>query len=208
MQALVRILLPLVFVAGCVAPRPGQFVQNPVQLPGRDRDFTWDQIVDVVDDYFEIEREDRVRLEGDVLTVGRIDTLPIAGATFFDPMRGDSANTYERLESTLQSIRRRALIQVVPNENGYLVDVAVYKELEDVPRPEFATAGAATLRHDSSRDRYTRPVGGQPTTLGWIPLGRDPALEQRILAKIQVRLGAAPAFQAPIFFGQKAPLRK
>jgi hypothetical protein len=40
-----------------------------------------DPAVDAVDDYFRIEREERVRLIGGVLTEGRIDTFPITGST-------------------------------------------------------------------------------------------------------------------------------
>ncbi len=179
--------------------------QNNVVVPAVNRDFAWDQIVDVVDDYFEVEREDRVKLVGDVLTEGSIDTFPLTGATLFEPWRRDSVGYYERLESTLQSIRRRAFVRVVPDQHGYLVDVTVIKELEDVPQPEKASAGAATFRYDTSLQRDTefatdpyripgdpaRPNGPRTPTVGWIPLGRDPALEQVMLAKIQTRLGGA-----------------
>lgn len=174
--------------SGCASPLP--IGPNPVLVPGADRDYVWDQVVAVVDDYFQIEREDRVRLVGDVLTVGRIDTFPEVGSTLLEPWRGDSVGPYERLESTLQSIRRRAVVQVIPSQEGYLVDVAVFKELEDAPRPDNATTGGATLRYDDSLTRFTEPsVGEQAIPLGWIPLGRDPALEQEIIGKVQQRLG-------------------
>ena len=66
------------------------------------------QAVDAVDDYFRIEREERVRLIGGVLTEGRIDTFPIIGSTIFEPWRKDSTPGYEKVHATLQSIRRRA----------------------------------------------------------------------------------------------------
>jgi hypothetical protein len=179
--------------------------QNNVVIPAVNRDFAWDQIVDVVDDDFEIEREERVKEVGGILTEGSIDTFPVTGATLLEPWRRDSVGYYERLESTLQSIRRRAFVRVVPDQHGYLVDVTVIKELEDVPRPERATAGAATFRYDTSLQRDTefatdpyripgdpaRPNGPRTPTVGWIPLGRDPKLEQVMLAKIQSRLGGS-----------------
>jgi hypothetical protein len=181
--------------------------QNNVVVPAVNRDFAWDQVVDVVDDYFEIEREERVKQVGDTLTEGSIDTFPLTGATLLEPWRRDSVGYYERLESTLQSIRRRAFVRVVPDQHGYLVDVTVIKELEDVPQPEKASAGAATFRYDTSLQRDTefatdpfripgdpaRPNGPRTPTVGWIPLGRDPKLEQEMLAKIQTRLGGAMA---------------
>jgi hypothetical protein len=189
---------------------------NTVLVPAVNRDFMWDQIVDVVDDYFQIDQEDRVKLVGDVQTEGRIDTFPVSGATLLEPWRRDSVNYHERLESTLQSIRRRGFVRVIPDPhgNGYLVDVTVTKELEDVPHPISGSAGASTFRYDTSLPRDTefdpdphripgdpaRPNGPRAATGGWIPIkpdGRDHALEQEMLAKIQARLGGIPSVAGP-----------
>src|SRR5262245_5310738 len=62
------------FHRGGSAAGPGA-IQNPLFIPPVDREFLWNQTVDAVDDYFRIEREDRVRLIGGVLTEGRIDTF-------------------------------------------------------------------------------------------------------------------------------------
>ena len=126
-----------------------------------------------VDDYFRIEREERIRLIGGVLTEGRIDTFPLTGSTIFEPWRRDSTRGYEKLHATLQSIRRRATVRVIPTEGGYLLDVAVQKELEDLDKPENATAGGATLRHDGTLVRQQGAPGRFSVTLGWIPIGRD-----------------------------------
>ena len=56
-------------------------MENPLFVPPLDRELLWNQTVDAVDDYFRIEREDRVRLIGGVLTEGRIDTFPMIGST-------------------------------------------------------------------------------------------------------------------------------
>ncbi len=164
---------------------------NPAYVGVMDRDFVWEQVVDVVDDYFSIKEEERVRLVGDQLTEGRLNTFPRGGSTLLEPWNGDSATPYERLESTLQSIRRDAIVRVLPAEGGFTVDVQVYKYLEDLPRPEtgaISMANAGTLRNDNSLHRVVNPVGGQQETLGWIPMGRDPALEQVMICKIQARL--------------------
>jgi hypothetical protein len=198
-------LFTLVFsalVLGCAVDRPltdpgwqtrNVFHDNPVFLPVTDHEFVWETMVDVVDDYFQIKHEEPVRLVGDVPTEGRLDTFPAVGSTIFEPWRRDSASRYEKLESTLQSIRRHAVVRVwVPPQGGHLVDVAVYKELEDVVEPENASAGAATFRYDSSFTRVVSPVGSQEINDGWIPKGRDTALEQRILGQLIDRVGEAP----------------
>ncbi len=164
---------------------------NPAVIPHGDPQVVWEQVVDVVEDYFPIEREEPVRLYGNTLTEGRIDSYPTVSRTIFEPWRRDVVGGTAAMESTLQSMRRRAVVRVVPGEPGYFVEVAVYKELEDVTRPEHATSGAATFRYDSSLTRVVNPIGEQAATEGWIPQGRDHDLEQRILGQIQQRWSAA-----------------
>lgn len=165
-----------------------QTIENPLFVPAMDREYLWNQTVDAVDDYFRIEREERVRLIAGVLTEGRIDTFPLSGSTILEPWRRDSTRGYEKWLATLQSIRRRATVRVIPTEGGYLLDVAVQKELEDLDKPENATAGGATLRYDGTLVRQQGAPGRFSVTLGWIPIGRDCSLEQRILADISERL--------------------
>jgi hypothetical protein len=172
--------------AGFPAP-----LENPLQIPPLDRELLWNQLVDAVDDYFRIEREDRMRVVGGVLMEGRIETFPTIGSTLLEPWRTDSTPGYEKWHATLQSIRRRATIRVIPVAAGYLVDVAVHKELEDLDKPEHATAGGATLRHDGTIVRQEGAPGRYSVTLGWIPIGRDATLEQRILADLVARLDLA-----------------
>src|SRR5262245_49993223 len=78
---------------------------SAVLVPALNRDLVWDQVVDIVDDYFKIEHEERVKLVGCTMIEGHIDTFPLTGATLFEPWRRDSVGCYNRLESTLQSIR-------------------------------------------------------------------------------------------------------
>jgi hypothetical protein len=171
-------------------PPQAALVQNPLYVPLSDREFLWNQLVDTMDDYFEIEREERVRLVGGVLTEGQLDTYPQPGATMLEPWLKDSSPGFERRYATLQSIRRRAVVHVKPQvDGGYLVDLAVYKELEDVSQPEYSTVNVEGLRHDETLQRPHSTTRDGPATLGWIPVGRDTTLEQRILAEFRGRLG-------------------
>src|SRR5207249_3562153 len=103
------VMVALVGCAGCamfhrrgdVAGSGG--IQNPLFIPPVDRELLWNQTVDAIDDYFRIEREDRVRQIGGVLTEGRIDTFPTTGSTIFEPWRVDSTPGYEKVHATLQS---------------------------------------------------------------------------------------------------------
>lgn len=166
-------------------------LQNPLLVPVADRDLLWEQVIDTLDDYFTIQREERVRQVGEVLLEGRIETFPVGGATLLEPWRHDSTPGPERLQSTLQSIRRRAVVRVTPTSGGYLIDLAVYKELEDLASPQHATVGRARVRHETTLERSEQDVGADTFTLGWIPLGRDVTLEQRILQEIRDRTAGA-----------------
>jgi len=66
------------------------------------------------------------------------------------------------------------------------VSVAVYKELEDLPGVAANSAGAATFSESTPLDRDLNPVVGQSTPSIWIPVGRDPELEQSLLQRLKV----------------------
>lgn len=169
-------------------------VANPIFVPVSNQDWTWEQIVDVVDDYFRIERESRVQTVGNVITEGRIDTFPQIGATLPEIHRPDSVGRYNRWESSFQTIRRRGLVRVIPEQSGYLIDLTVYKELEDLPHPENSTAGTAIFRNDNSlTSSVTERVSRTKLSEYWIPLGRDQACEQAMLSEIQARLTGGAA---------------
>jgi hypothetical protein len=197
------------FVPGCISPQPWSqpiappvaiYTQNPILVPARDPQQLWETVADVMNDYFRIAREEPVR---GTLTEGRLETFPEIGSTIFEPWRGDSADPYERWESTLQSIQRQASLRVTPDPNGYLIEVVVEKRLEDVAHPSHSPTSSATFRNDSSLARVISPLGEPESNRGWIPLGRDKALEQRILAQLESRLGTvrktspAPACTQP-----------
>jgi len=200
MRALLACCLAGVSISGCapvghrVPPSSPLAVyhDNPTLAPPGEPQAVWETVVDVVDDYFPIEREEPVRRYDDTITEGQLDTYPVVSRTLLEPWRKDVTGAYELAESTLQSMRRRAVVRVFPatNQPGYFVEVTVLKYLEDVARPEHATAGASTFRYDGSLTRVVNPVTEQEVTEGWIPQGRDHALEQAIIGELQKRWGA------------------
>jgi len=168
---------------------PGAGISSTVTVPVTNDEWAWEQIVDVIDDYFDVDQETPVRVVGNVVTEGRIDTFPKIGATIVEPLRRDSVGRYNRWESTFQTIRRRAEIRVMPQQGGYLLDAVVLKELEDLPRPEHSTAGAASFRFDNSLpSRLEERVSPTRLSRFWIPMGRDTVLEQKLLNDIHERL--------------------
>jgi hypothetical protein len=178
---------------------PGQLAASApsasksIVIPVTNEDYAWEVIVDVVDDYFDIDQENRVQVVGNVVTEGRIETFPQVGATMLEPNRLDSVGRYNLVESTFQSVRRRGEVRVVPQQGGWLVDVIVYKEFEDLARPENSNAGAATFRFDNSiSSRLDEGVSRTKLSQFWIPLGRDCEIETQMLLDIQDRIANPP----------------
>jgi hypothetical protein len=168
--------------AGCatvsrvIAPRPVS--ENPLVVPTADFDTVWRETVAVLDEYFDIRSENRL--------ARTIVTDPVQGATLLEPWRGDSSGFYERLESTLQSTRRFARVQIDPVPGrGFAVKLEVLKELEDLAKPDRQSAGRAVFNNDFPVNRTREIVGPVPIPLQWIPRGRDSRLEQEILQRIR-----------------------
>jgi hypothetical protein len=163
-------------VSRIFAPRP--VIPNPLVVPSSDFETVWNKTVAVVDKYFDIEKENRL--------ARTIRTQPQMGATLLEPWALDAATTEDRLESSLQTIRRFAIIHIDPAPTGgYLVKVEVRKELEDLAKPDRQPAGRAVFYNDFPVNRTRDIVGPVPAPQGWIPRGRDPNLEQTILAGVR-----------------------
>lgn len=154
---------------------------NPLIVPSADFEQIWKQCVAVTDEYFDGLHENRL--------ANTINTDPKIGATLVEPWYGDSVGFYERLESSLQTIRRWARITVKPAPGGgYAVNVEVFKEIEDLSKPERQAGGRAVFDTFLPIDRTREIVGPIPLPNGWILRGRDRKLEQVILARLRHNL--------------------
>ena len=167
-----------------------QEIQNPVQIPLLDRFEVMEQISDELDDYFRIAREEQLRIVDNVVTEGWIETWPRIGSTILEPWHHDSTRGFEKLHASLQTVRRQAKVRVIPSGDSFLVDVKVFKELEDNPNPVRGAVSGRHLRHDNALDVGNDEFWSYRQNDGWISMGRDISLEQRILANIVGRLSA------------------
>ncbi len=159
---------------------PSVTVENPVYIPLGPPAYNtvYEKVLDILDPYFEIAYENRY--DGRVVTHPRIapglERSLIAGSPDFE----------QRLLATLQSIRNYAVVTIqVADDGGFFVDVKVYKELEDVPRPTHVTAGAASFRSDNTVDHPPEVIEATTQASTWIPIGRDTKFEQAILQQLK-----------------------
>src|SRR5262245_19285078 len=157
---------------------PPPVLPNPLVVPSTDYETVWNKTVASLNKYFPIASENR--LAGTIRT-----DSPLTG-TILEPWSPDSATSRDRFEATLQTIRKYAIVHVDPAPTGgYLVKVEVIKELEDLAKPDRQPAGRAVFYNEFPVNRVREIVGPVPAPLGWIRQGRDPNLEQAILAEIR-----------------------
>ncbi len=173
--------------APVAAPSPAP---NPLPVPLLDRTLVMDEISDEIDDYLPILKEERIRLVDGIMSEGWIETRPKIGGSIFEPWKKDSTPGFERRLATLQTIRRFAKVRIIPTADSYLIDLRVYKELEDLSQPLGSSISSRPTRVDDTLDidRIEIPV---VENAGWIPLGRDFSLEQTILQNIRKRFEEA-----------------
>ena len=113
---------------------------------------------------------------------GRIETLPRVAPGILLACKPGSPEISERILATFQSYRHRVTVVIQPAEGGgFFVHVMAFRELEDVPRPIRATAGAAIFRTDNNVERQYEVIDPTVFESHWIPRGRDYSLEQAIL---------------------------
>lgn len=163
-------------------------VSNPARVGPLDPEFLWFQIVDATDDYFRIQNEQWVRRDNVQWLEGRLSSYPQVSGTSFEPWKNDTKRGFERLQSTIQTIRRTASVRVTPDETGYTIEVNVLKEKEDVDQAQSSTAGSSAQRHDGTIVRNENQQRTLPETLGWFEIGRDAELEQKIMQGILGRI--------------------
>ena len=154
---------------------------NPMLVAATNHEVLWERTVDILHDFhFEIASENRFS--------GVIETDYRTGASLLEPWHQDAVGLENRLEGTLQSIRRKVYVRLTPDEagRGYVVSVEAYKEFEDLPGVAANSPGGATFQEATPLQRDLNLVVGQSAPSGWIPAGRDAALEQKVLQSLQI----------------------
>jgi hypothetical protein len=186
--------------AGCAT---GPLVDNPLRVPGvnvppdmegavliqpgpgKTYPEVFDEVLDAVDDYFTIAYANRYE--------GRILSTPLLAPGLEQPFRRGSPDLYERVLASFQAYRYRCEVRLKEADpSGYFVRVIVRKELKDYTAPAGLFTGVPLFGDFSlvGRDQYllvgpdaTSPISDPADR--WIPKGRETAIEQAILERLQ-----------------------
>jgi len=171
---------PLAAPAAPVHAPVAHVSENPVYVPLGPNSYgtVFEKVFDVVSEYFEIAYANRYD--------GRIETFPRIAPSLIEPWKPTTPSWYERVLATFQTIRHRSFVLIqVADDGGYFVQVVVYRELEDIPKPTNITAGWAGFRSDNSVERQFEVIDPAVYDSHWIPIGRDRCFEDAIIAKIK-----------------------
>lgn len=190
--------LVAVFAAGCAAPRADV---PPTRAAVR-----------VADRRAAIERTLTLLRQLDLppehvdWNAGEIRSRPTTSAQWFEFWRIDPPDAWQRLESSLHTIRRVVTIRLSgptaasqPKPAAATLSIEVRKERLSMPARQVTTASGALNIYSAAMP--TEQPGAQAH---WVDLGRDPRLEQALLERI-VRAGiveplgaaTAPAARVP-----------
>jgi hypothetical protein len=120
---------------------------------------------------------------------GHIETVPRTAPGLGLFLKPGNPDLYDRLLCTLQSYRHRCFVLVQPaGDSGYFISLTVFKELEDLPRPNRQTAGAAVFSNINNVERQYDVIDPTIFESRWIPRGRDVDIEQLLLERIKCKL--------------------
>jgi hypothetical protein len=174
----------LALLLGCQRPTQPQ-AQTAAPIPGDDLEPIWNATLAVLRKHgFQPDRQDRAQ--------GVISTLPTTSMQWGEFWRQDVADSYSFAEASLHTIQRRATVRFIHEKNWTVeVQVDVYR----LNRAESQITTASSAFHAFS--------GVLPDTEGarspqgdaehqWVHLGRDGAMEERLLTRILASADTAP----------------
>jgi hypothetical protein len=180
-------ILVSILATGCQQPmEPIAYESVRVAVPDdADNDALWEATLEVLRRYrFVVDRKDRA--------AGVITTLPEVSAHWFEIWREENTTPYEVLESSIQTINREVTVNITPADDAdtRLLSLKVAKMRLSAPERQVTNAVAARRLFSEVTPVQSGDVPGRRASTDWVPLGRDPHLEQRMMTRIVALAGA------------------
>ena len=182
MSALTRRPLNLLFAALLVAPSACHQPVRPTEptasaINESELDALWATSLSVLQKHdFQPDRQDRAQ--------GIITTFPVTSMQWGEAWRQDVADSYSYLEASLHTIQRKATIRFIHDTSWRLeVQVDVYRLC--MPDSQITSPSAAIQSFSGvlPETTGTMTIRGTPRRT-WVHLGRDGAMESRLLNRI------------------------
>ena len=169
-------------LAGC-ASEAVQLRTEPVNIDAS-YEAVWKSTIDVVEERFYIEKRDE--------KAGHILTHPRQAPSAFEIWATDASGLYDTIEETLHDVRREVEAHVVRGGIDVRLTLHVRRERKNLERrpTAFLTKYAAPI--SGTLEERTAEALTDPRTL-WTPMGRDGAMEDRLIEEIRSRAEAMNA---------------
>lgn len=177
----------LAFATGCHKPAAPQ--GPTAEFIERDQvDPLWQASQSVLRKHdFQIDRQD--------LAAGVIETLPTTSQHYFEFWRQDVADPYSFGQATMHTIQRKVTVRFVrtPSDPQWMVELQVDVFRLSTPEHQVTSSSSALLAFSGGLPTSTGQVGlSAMKQREWVPLGRDPELESRLLSQIFKAAGSMP----------------
>lgn len=189
MRIISLVLIVVALAAGCQRPTPPE---SPTATTITDEDVQplWDTALAVLIKHdFRPDRQDR--------TAGVITTHPTTSKQWHEPWRQDVADSYSLGEASLHTIQRQATVRFIRNSattqpvgapataENWSIDVQVDVYRLSVPEYQITSSSSAIRAFNADLPTVTgEKVADARGARRWVPLGRDGAMEERILSRI------------------------
>jgi hypothetical protein len=123
---------------------------------------------------------------------GIITTLPLTGDNWFEFWRDDTVGTSQRVDASLHTIRRSVTVTVASRDAGSEITVRVLKQRASAPNQAPENISRSIDLYNSRESELVQQDDlGQPLVVyQWINMGRDEALEQLLLERIESALAS------------------
>lgn len=165
-------------ISGCSRPAPPE--GPTASIVAEDQvDSLWEASLRVLRLHdFQPDRQDRA--------AGVIMTLPTTSMQWHEPWRADVADGYSLALSSLHTVQRQATVRFVRDTSTpdqWTVEVQVDVYLLNAPDYQVTTASSGIRSFSGDLPSVTGEVAPR-TMRRWAPVGRDPAMEDRLLERI------------------------
>lgn len=178
--------------------RPFREAPNPVEIDVREYDRMFQASVDVLREYgFRVNRQDR--------RFGRVTTHPLNSPTIFEPWRAYNTTAEQMWQSTFTNMQRTVTVFIEPKSpdskpdgagetqrptrnskpeiEAYSLRVEVLLENHQLPTRRMIPAQGGRM-FSSLSEVPQRWQGRGIESSYWLPIGRDPYLEDRLIRDI------------------------
>lgn len=166
-------------IIGCSRAAPPEGPTCSV-VPADDLDRLWEASLRVLRLHdFQPDRQDRA--------AGIITTFRTTSMQWHEPWRSDVADGYSLAMSSLHTVQRQVTVRFVRDReraNDWTLDVQVDVYLLNAPDYQVTTASSAIRSFSGDLPSVTGEVGEARGARRWSLVGRDPAMEDRLLERI------------------------